>query len=51
MAFKGTHTRDAQRINLDAERLGAEINAHTDKDTPPFTSRACRATCRLSSRC
>ena len=24
MAFKGTHSRDCQRINLDAERLGAE---------------------------
>lgn len=32
MAFKGTATRDARRINLDAERLGAEVNAHTDKD-------------------
>lgn len=32
MAFKGTPTRDCQRINLDAERLGAEVNAHTDKD-------------------
>ena len=32
MAFKGTTTRDAARINLDAERLGAEVNAHTDKD-------------------
>ena len=32
MAFKGTHDRDCQRINLDAERLGAEVNAHTDKD-------------------
>jgi len=32
MAFKGTATRDAARINLDAERLGAEVNAHTDKD-------------------
>ena len=32
MAFKGTSTRDAARINLDAERLGAEVNAHTDKD-------------------
>ena len=32
MAFKGTATRDCQRINLDAERLGAEVNAHTDKD-------------------
>ena len=32
MAFKGTATRDAARINLDAELLGAEVNAHTDKD-------------------
>jgi len=32
MAFKGTTTRDAAQINLDAERLGAEVNAHTDKD-------------------
>ncbi|HEX7689465.1 MAG TPA: pitrilysin family protein, partial [Burkholderiaceae bacterium] len=32
MAFKGTTTRDAARINLDAELLGAEVNAHTDKD-------------------
>lgn len=32
MAFKGTHARDAHRINLDAERLGADVNAHTDKD-------------------
>jgi len=32
MAFKGTAERDVQRINLDAERLGAEVNAHTDKD-------------------
>ncbi len=32
MAFKGTTTRDAARINIDAERLGADVNAHTDKD-------------------
>lgn len=32
MAFKGTPTRSCQRINLDAERLGGEVNAHTDKD-------------------
>jgi predicted Zn-dependent peptidase len=32
MVFKGTRRRDVQRINLDAERLGAELNAHTDKD-------------------
>jgi len=36
MAFKGTRTRDCQRINLDAERLGAEVNAHTDKDHTAF---------------
>ena len=32
MLFKGSATRDARRINLDAERLGAEVNAHTDRD-------------------
>lgn len=32
MAFKGTSQRDVMRVNLDAERLGAEVNAHTDKD-------------------
>ena len=32
MAFKGTESRSCQQINLDAERLGAEANAHTDKD-------------------
>ncbi|MEO8299592.1 MAG: pitrilysin family protein [Burkholderiales bacterium] len=36
MAFKGTTTRDCQRINLDAERLGAEVNAYTDKDHTAF---------------
>jgi predicted Zn-dependent peptidase len=36
MAFKGTASRDCQRINLDAERLGAEVNAHTDKDHTAF---------------
>ncbi len=36
MAFKGTRTRDCQRINLDAERLGAAVNAHTDKDHTAF---------------
>jgi predicted Zn-dependent peptidase len=36
MAFKGTLERDCQRINLDAERLGAEVNAHTDKDHTAF---------------
>ncbi len=36
MAFKGTRRRSCQRINLDAERLGAEVNAHTDKDHTAF---------------
>jgi predicted Zn-dependent peptidase len=36
MAFKGTTHRDCQRINLDAESLGAEVNAHTDKDHTAF---------------
>ena len=36
MAFKGTASRGCQQINLDAERLGAEVNAHTDKDHTAF---------------
>lgn len=32
MAFKGTATRTVQAINLDAERLGADVNAFTGKD-------------------
>jgi len=36
MVFKGTRRRDAHRINLDAECLGAEVNAHTDKDHSAF---------------
>ncbi len=39
MAFKGTRSRDCQRINLDAERLGAEVNAHTDRDHTAFHMR------------
>ena len=39
MVFKGTATRDARRINLDAEALGAEVNAHTDKDHTAFHMR------------
>jgi predicted Zn-dependent peptidase len=39
MAFKGTRLRDCQQINLDAERLGAEVNAHTDKDHTAFHMR------------
>jgi predicted Zn-dependent peptidase len=36
MVFKGTATRDARRLNVDAERLGADVNAHTDKDHTAF---------------
>ncbi|MBC5782261.1 insulinase family protein [Ramlibacter sp. USB13] len=32
MAFKGTATRSVQQINLDAERLGADVNAFTGKN-------------------
>jgi predicted Zn-dependent peptidase len=32
MAFKGTATRTVQEINLDAERLGADVNAFTSKN-------------------
>lgn len=39
MVFKGTAVRDARRINLDAERLGAEVNAHTDKDHTAYHMR------------
>jgi predicted Zn-dependent peptidase len=36
MAFKGTATRSVQAINLDAERLGADVNAYTGKDTTGY---------------
>jgi predicted Zn-dependent peptidase len=36
MAFKGTATRDVQAINLDAERLGADVNAFTGKDSTGY---------------
>ena len=39
MAFKGTHTRSCQEINLQAERLGADVNAHTDKDHTAYHMR------------
>ena len=39
MVFKGTAERDCRSINLDAERLGAEVNAHTDKDHTAFHMR------------
>jgi predicted Zn-dependent peptidase len=36
MAFKGTATRPVQAINLDAERLGADVNAFTGKDSTAY---------------
>lgn len=36
MAFKGTAMRSVQEINLDAERLGADVNAFTSKDTTGY---------------
>lgn len=39
MVFKGTRARSAHQINLDAERRGAEVNAHTDKDHSAFHMR------------
>lgn len=36
MAFKGTAGRSVQAINLDAERLGADVNAFTSKDTTGY---------------
>ncbi|MFC7207288.1 M16 family metallopeptidase [Comamonas endophytica] len=36
MAFKGTTTRSVQTINLDAERLGADVNAYTGKDSTGY---------------
>ncbi len=36
MAFKGTATRNVQAINLDAERLGADVNAFTGKDATGY---------------
>lgn len=36
MAFKGTATRSVQAINLDAERLGADVNAFTGKDVTGY---------------
>ncbi|WP_418314842.1 M16 family metallopeptidase [Piscinibacter sakaiensis] len=45
MAFKGTDSRTCQQINFDAEQLGAEVNAHTDKDHTAFhmSGLACHA--------
>lgn len=43
MAFKGTARRNCQQINLDAEALGAEVNAHTDKDHTAYHMRGLAA--------
>ena len=43
MAFKGTRERSCQQINLDAERLGAEVNAHTDKEHTAYHIRGLAA--------
>lgn len=43
MAFKGTQGRSCQQINLDAELLGAEVNAHTDKDHTAYHMRGLAA--------
>ena len=43
MAFKGTRERTCQQVNLDAERLGAEVNAHTDKDHTAYHMRGLAA--------
>ncbi|MBK6714249.1 MAG: insulinase family protein [Burkholderiales bacterium] len=43
MAFKGSATRNCQQINLDAERLGAEVNAHTDRDHTAYQMRGLAA--------
>ena len=39
MAFKGTASRSCQQVNLEAELLGAEVNAHTDKDHTAYHMR------------
>lgn len=39
MVFKGSATRSCRQINVDAERLGAEVNAHTDRDHTAFHMR------------
>lgn len=36
MAFKGTATRSSREINIDAEQLGADVNAFTSKDTTGY---------------
>jgi predicted Zn-dependent peptidase len=43
MVFKGTRTRERRRINLEAELLGADVNAHTDKDHTAFHLRGLAA--------
>lgn len=36
MAFKGTASRGVEQINMDAERLGASVNAFTSKETTAY---------------
>ena len=36
---RARHDRSCQQINLDAERLGADVNAHTDKDHTAYHMR------------
>jgi predicted Zn-dependent peptidase len=36
MAFKGTISRDAQAINLDAERMGVDVNAFTCREMTAY---------------
>jgi predicted Zn-dependent peptidase len=43
MLYKGSARRDARAINVDAERLGAEANAHTDRDHVAFHLRGLAA--------
>ncbi|MBE6070826.1 MAG: insulinase family protein [Clostridium butyricum] len=37
LLFKGTHTRDDEKLNSDLESLGGEYNAYTDYDVTVYT--------------
>ena len=50
MAFKGTHERSCQQINLDAERLGAEVNAQGPHRVPHARHGARRRTLGADAR-
>ena len=43
MMFKGTASRNRRAWNAQAEALGAEVNAHTDKDHTAFHMRGLAA--------